>query len=232
MEHARCSRLHHLRWANRARQFFVGVCVVFLLPVPLDVQAEDLTAEQVRTALVGFLNQTQSYQADFQQTVYDANGAVVDDGSGQFWLLRPGNLRWHYKLPWERDIVATGDRIWVHDAELEQVTIRDTGEALSSTPAALLIGDTDALDEYELSGASEGMNISRLRLIPKGAGGDFAEIGLVLIRDELRQLILFDRFGQQTVIQFTDIIANAPIEAKIFEFEPPASADIIDESSL
>ncbi len=179
-----------------------------------------------------FLDGTQNYRAQFIQRVVDERGDIVEEGSGQLWLRRPGQLRWHYQLPWEREIMASDEQILMYDAELEQVTIRSAEGALKTTPAALLVGDISALDQYELSGREEADGGIAIRLRPAGAGGDFTEIGLGFRGSELTQLLLFDRFGQQTVIDFSAIQINQPLDPGIFEFEIPANADVIDESSI
>ncbi len=64
------------------------------------------------------------------------------------WLQRPGRFRWEYREPWERQIVADGDQVWMYDSELDQVTVQPAGQALQQSPAALLVGDLSALDDY------------------------------------------------------------------------------------
>jgi len=193
--------------------------------------AADMSTEQVRAVVVGFIDKTQGFSAEFNQQVFDTKGEIIDAGSGQLWLQRPGRLRWHYEQPWQRDIVATEERIWMYDAELEQVTIRNAGDALTATPAALLVGGIAELDQYDLSGIEKNGRAD-VRLKPKILRGDFTEIGLTIEADELRQILLFDRFGQRTVIDFSSSAVNQPIDPLIFEFQPPASADIIDQSDI
>jgi outer membrane lipoprotein carrier protein len=213
----------------------VLLCMTLAMIAPGLIAAE-LSAEVVRATVQNFLEATQSYQAAFEQVVTDERGAVVEEGSGTFWLNRPGQLRWHYEEPWERDIAATESKIWMYDAELEQLTIRSAAGALASTPAALLVGDIGVLDDYELAGTALDDAVpapaKSIRLKPRNSNGDFAEIGLVFVADQLRELILFDRFGQRTQIRFTDIRSNEPISASVFEIDVPDGADVIDESEL
>jgi outer membrane lipoprotein carrier protein len=195
--------------------------------------AGDLSDAEIRSTVGDFLQATQSYQAGFQQQVVATDGRIVEEGAGQFWLKRPGQLRWHYDQPWERDIAANETKIWMYDAELEQLTVRSAAGALAATPAALLVGDVDALDSYELSGSQDsGQAVTDIRLLPKDTSGDFAEIGLQFSDNLLRQLILFDRFGQRTQIEFIDIQLNQPIDAVVFEIIVPEGADVIDESEI
>lgn len=234
MARVRLSRRHHLRLIlSDLIRAWLSIAVVSFIATGWSgsLLAADMSTEQVRAVVAGFLDKTQSFSAKFNQEVFDTKGEIVDAGSGQLWLQRPGRLRWHYEQPWERDIVATEERIWMYDAELEQVTIRNAGDALAATPAALLVGGIAALDQYDLSGIEENGRAD-VRLKPKILRGDFTEIGLTIEADELRQLLLFDRFGQRTVIDFSSSVVNRPIDPLIFEFQPPASADIIDQSDI
>jgi outer membrane lipoprotein carrier protein len=198
--------------------------------------AETMSAGDVRATVGSFLDATRNYQARFEQLVTDERGLLVEEGAGTFWLKRPGNLRWHYEQPWERDIAATESRIWMYDAELEQLTIRAASGALATTPAALLIGDISVLDDYALAGQlaadADGAAQSEVTLTPLGSGGDFARIGLIFNNALLTELVLFDRFGQRTQIKFTDIRVNEPIDAVVFEIDVPDTADVIDESEF
>jgi outer membrane lipoprotein carrier protein len=234
MARVRLSRRHHhrLNLPDLIRAWLSIAVVSFIATAwSGSLLAADMSTEQVRAVVAGFLDKTQSFSAKFNQEVFDTKGELVDAGSGQLWLQRPGRLRWSYEQPWERDIVATEERIWMYDAELEQVIIRNAGDALTATPAALLVGGIAALDQYDLSGI-EASGRSDVRLKPKILRGDFTEIGLAIEADELLQLLLFDRFGQRTVIDFSSSAINEPVDPLIFEFQPPASADIIDESDI
>jgi outer membrane lipoprotein carrier protein len=212
----------------RAGTLLLGV---FVLSLPGFATAAELEPQAVHEIVADYLDATENYTAQFSQRVFDERGELVEEGSGQLWLQRPGTLRWHYELPWEREIIATQERILMYDAELEQVTIRSAEGALTATPAALLVGDIGALDRYELSGQEDADDIVAVRLRPLDNAGDFTEIGLGFVGRKLAQLLLFDRFGQKTVIDFSNIDVNAMLDPAVFDFEIPATADVIDESA-
>jgi hypothetical protein len=57
------------------------------------------------------------------------------------WPFRvPGKFRWTYDKPYYQLLVGDGEKLWVHDRDLNQVTVKTLGDALASTPAALLAG--------------------------------------------------------------------------------------------
>ena len=45
-------------------------------------------------------------------------------------LERPGRFRWQTKEPMEQLVVADGQKMWVYDVDLEQVTVKKQEKGL------------------------------------------------------------------------------------------------------
>ena len=208
------------------------IAITVLLCGLLDMaHAEDSETLEARQSIQAFLDSATRYSARFVQQLVDEEGVVLEEGSGEFWLQRPDKFRWHYAPPMERVLVSDGTRIWMHDVELEQITIRSADGTLEQTPAGLLVGSPTALDNYQLSIRERMGKQIYIGLSPKDAQSDFKDIVLGLEDNKLISLVLADRFGQQTVIQFTDIRINPPIAAALFSLEIPAGTDVIDQTA-
>jgi outer membrane lipoprotein carrier protein len=179
-----------------------------------------------------FISSTESWQANFDQQLMDEEGNVLETASGIFSLLRPNRFRWEYQMPWEQQIVADGERIWLYDVDLEQVTVRDMQGSLGSTPAALLAGDVSALNDYELVEQREDAGAVHLTLVPLDKSGDFDSVMLSFVAGELAGLELRDKLGQTTQIRFSKINATPDFNATDFAFVAPETVDVIDESAL
>src|SRR5438105_14639238 len=102
-----------------------------------------------------FLDGTRSARAQFDQKVYDRNGKLVQQSHGSFVFQRPGRFRWVYQKPADQVIVGDGQRVWIYDRQLNQVTVRKLATALGSTPAALLAGASGIEQAFALSDAGE-----------------------------------------------------------------------------
>lgn len=190
---------------------------------PLDpAEARNLVRER--------LAELQHYEADFTQVVTDGSGEQVEKATGRFWLQRPGLFRWEYLTPWPRLILSDGERIWLYDEELEQVTVRDFDGVLEQTPAALLAGRLELLDGYGVSGQRSD-DIVTIELVPEQMRADFRAIKLAYVGDTLTEMRLLDSFGQQTRISFSGINRATRPEQSRFEFVVPDGVDVIDESS-
>ena len=205
------------------------VCVMSMALVVSSGLATPLDPADARDKVRERLAQLQNYQADFAQSVTDGNGELLEESTGQFWLARPNRFRWEYQLPWPRLILSNGERIWLYDEELEQVTVRNFDGVLEQTPAALLAGRLELLDAYRVTGdCSEG--ILTVRLVPEQARADFRSIEITFADDLLTEMRLQDSFGQLTRITFASIDSNASPEDGLFDFVVPEGADVIDES--
>ncbi|MDX1654714.1 MAG: outer membrane lipoprotein chaperone LolA, partial [Candidatus Competibacteraceae bacterium] len=78
----------------------------------------------------------QSLSGDFVQQVFDADGRLLETSEGRMWMQRPERFRWDYRTPFPQLVVADGERIWLYDQELEQVTVKPMDTAMGSTPLA------------------------------------------------------------------------------------------------
>jgi outer membrane lipoprotein carrier protein len=176
-----------------------------------------------------FLRTTHSASATFEQAVYDRNRNLVQEASGRFMFLRPGRFRWIYEKPTEQLIVGDGERVWIHDPDLNQVTVRRLSKALGSTPAALLAGAGDIDSAFELSEAGEREGLEWLEARPRDREAGFERILLGMGAAGVAAMELTDHFGQTTVLRFKDMVPNPKLDAADFRFEPPAGADVLGE---
>jgi outer membrane lipoprotein carrier protein len=175
-----------------------------------------------------FLRTTQAAKADFHQTVSDKSGKVVQESRGNFSFLRPGRFRWTYAKP-PQLIVGDGERVWIHDADLNQVTVRRAARVLGATPAALLAGASDLDKSFELvdAGAKDGLEWMEARPREKESGFERIRLGLSATGVEAMELV--DHFGQTTVLRFTNMVRNPQFDAGTFRFTPPKGVDVLGE---
>ncbi|RLW66701.1 MAG: outer membrane lipoprotein carrier protein LolA, partial [gamma proteobacterium symbiont of Stewartia floridana] len=141
----------------------------------------------------------------------------------------PGQLRWEYQTPSEQLIVADGDRVWLHDIELEQVSHRSQAAVLDGTPAQLLSGTGPISQHFEINELGVESELTWVELIPKGKEAQFSSVRLALQESRLERMEMFDNFGQVTRFFFDDLQRNPPLDDALFEFEPPPLIDLIGD---
>jgi len=196
--------------------------VLFLLPFAQDSNAASLERFQ------SYLRTTQSARGDFEQKVYDKTGKLVQESRGNFAFLRPGRFRWTYVKP-PQVIVGDGDRVWIHDADLNQVTVRRASRVLGATPAALLAGASDIDKVFELTESGEQDGLEWLEAKPREKESGFERIRLGMSASGIDAMELVDHFGQTTVLRFTNLVRNPQIDPGTFRFTPPKGADVLGE---
>jgi len=175
-----------------------------------------------------FVRDVKSGHATFTQTVTSPDGAKKKSSSGSFDFARPNRFRFAYAKPFEQTIVADGEKVWIYDRDLNQVSSRRIGQALGATPAALLAGGS--LDkDFDLANlpAKDGLEWAEAR--PKAKDGAFQAVRVGFKGKDLAALEIIDSFGQQSLLRFDAFVANAPVPAETFRFTPPAGADVIEQ---
>jgi outer membrane lipoprotein carrier protein len=177
-----------------------------------------------------FFSSVESYTAKFSQVVLDESLNMLQESSGTLWIQRPNKFRWDYDIPFEQHIVGDGEKIWVHDVELEQVTVRKLGGGLGGTPALLLAGRGKLDDDFLVNNLGSQGQLEWTQLIPKNKDGGYEDIRVGFENGRIRVLEMIDGFGQTTRIALRDANENIQINARKFVFEPPPGADIVGET--
>ena len=176
-----------------------------------------------------FVRGTQSARGEFEQKVHDRGGRLTQESKGSFVFQRPGLFRWVYAKPVDQVIVGDGERVWIHDRDLNQVTVRKLSRALGSTPAALLAGSADVEKAFDLSEAGTTDGIEWLEAKPREAEAGFARVRMGFDANGLRAMELFDHFGQTTQLRFLNLVRNPKVDPSEFRFQPPKGADVLGE---
>ena len=176
-----------------------------------------------------YVRTTQGARADFEQKVYDRSAKLVQESRGSFVFLRPGRFRWTYAKPFPQVIVGDGERVWIYDEDLRQVTVRRTARALGATPAALLAGASEIEKTFELSEAGEKGGLAWLEARPRESEAGFERVRLGLGVAGVEAMELVDHFGQTTVLRFSNIARNPKFEGSEFRFTPPEGVDVLGE---
>jgi outer membrane lipoprotein carrier protein len=177
-----------------------------------------------------FMDRVQTLRANFRQDIRDGRQELVESSSGEFLFSRPGRFRWNYQQPYLRTVVADGQRLWLYEADLDQVTVRPLSAGLGETPAALLTGDKAILERFEYVSSWSGDRVQWVRLRPRSADADFESVAIAFDGERPVQLELQDRLGQQTRLVFSDVRLNDKLADDAFRFEVPEGVDVIGEA--
>jgi len=167
-----------------------------------------------------FVAGTKSARGDFTQTQVrkTSAGKPVPPSTGTFVFARPGKFIWTYQKPYEQVLQADGDTLYLYDKDLNQVTTRKLGNALGSSPAAILFGSNDLEKNFTLAEAGARDGLEWLTATPKTRDTTFEQIGIGLKDGVPQAMELKDNFGQTTLLKFTSFQRNPSLGATAFKF--------------
>jgi len=180
---------------------------------------------------LAFNTATKTATARFEQQVFDRSGKVVEKASGSFAFARPGKFRWTYEKPHKQVLVGDGAKLWIHDPDLNQVSVKRIDKAISSTPAALLAGRDDITALFTLRDAGAADGLAWVEATPRTQDTGFERVRLGLQGKTLAAMELHDSLGGRTLLRFSDLKANAAVSPDTFQFKPPPGADVLEDSS-
>lgn len=200
--------------------------LTFLSPLIAAEVDADAHAEG-RALLENFVRNIRTLQGRFEQSLVDADRQLVEESSGTLEIRRPGQFRWVYAEPYEQVLVADGLNVWSYDVDLAQVTVKPQAEVLSNTPASLLGGSSDALEQFDYIGSFTDRGTVWIRLRPKDRESGFNKVELGFNDGQLTRMLFSDNLEQTTLIALFDVLLNGDIEADRFEFCPPDDVDIV-----
>ncbi len=179
-----------------------------------------------------FLTQTKTASGEFTQRVTGASAkkdAKAQTSSGRFVFERPGKFRWIYEKPYEQVLVADGNKLFLFDKDLNQVTVKKIGAALPSSPASILFGANEFDKEFEVKDAGTREGIDWVDAKPRKKDTQFEKIQLGFKDGLPAAMQLTDSFGQTTQLTFSKVERNPKVDAQSFTFAPPAGADVLED---
>jgi len=179
-------------------------------------------------SLRAFVRDVKSGKSSFTQTVTSPDGAKQKVSSGSFSFARPNRFRFDYAKPYAQTIVSDGIKVWFHDPDLNQVTVRKMGDALGSTPVALLTG-TSIEKNFELKNQPDKDGLEWVQATPRETGGTIQYLKAGFKGKALVAVEIADSFGQRSLLKLNDLATEVALPATTFSFNIPAGADVSEQ---
>lgn len=179
-----------------------------------------------------FVATTKAAKGEFAQRqvkTVDGTSKVSNQSTGTFVFARPGKFIWTYQKPYEQLLQADGEKLYIYDKDLNQVTVKPLGNALGSSPAAILFGSNDLEKNFTLKDGGTKDGIEWLEATPKTKDTTFERIGIGLKDGVPVAMELRDTFGQVSLLSFRKFEKNPPMPATQFKFVVPKGADVFQQ---
>ncbi|WP_374604550.1 outer membrane lipoprotein chaperone LolA [Arenimonas sp.] len=168
--------------------------------------------------------------ADFEQRVHAPDGELLETSSGNLKLRAPRQFRWEVVKPFPQLIVADGTHVWIHDPDLDQVTVRIQSHEEQGSPLSVLVDPTELDRQFKVSEGGRSDGLSWLLLDPRNAQESaFESARLGFDAGALVVMEMSDGLGQRTEVRFSDWQRNPAFDAATFAFTPPRGADVVGE---
>lgn len=204
----------------------------FVMPAQAEKGGDGQSGEEAAAELASMLESYESFQSSFIQIVVNENGNRVQESRGSLKAKRPGLFYWETSEPHSQFVVSDGSKVEVYDPDLEQVTVHSLDEKVSTTPALLLSGEVDNLDEtYRVSMRSTGDNTTEFTLEPRSEDSLFVSLQLKFSGGELQEMRMEDSLSQLSVLSFEDVRLNEEVSDSAFVLEYPDGVDVIRDGA-
>lgn len=203
---------------------------VFLM-LSLNVFAEGISD------LNAFVNNVSSMSSEFSQVVLDKKGSKLQDVEGVMLFKRPNKFRWDYLKPYQNQIISDGDRLYMYDQDLRQVSINSIAKVGGSTPLLIIAGKN--IEKYftlknieSQAGDESSQNIKWVEAIPKEEGAGFSKVMLGLTENKLSVMKIVDAFEHITTISFKNAKYNVSLSDNDFLFKLPNGVDVVQNGGV
>jgi outer membrane lipoprotein carrier protein len=182
--------------------------------------------------LNAFVNNVSSMSSEFSQVVLDKKGLKLQDVEGVMLFKRPNKFRWDYLKPYQNQIISDGDRLFMYDQDLRQVSINPIAKVAGSTPLLIIAGKNIekyfTLRNIEDQVANEmNQNIKWVEAVPKEEGAGFSKVILGLTENKLSVMKIIDAFEHTTTISFKNAKYNVTLVDNDFLFKLPTGVDVV-----
>lgn len=173
-----------------------------------------------------------SLSADFEQYEIDANQNVSEKSSGKVWLKSPNQFKWEYQKPVPQLIMANGKKVWVYDADLEQVTVKQ--QRSKQNPIYVLLNKKLTEDNYtvrlEPQQNDKKQAIKWVSMTPKIPSDEIKIVWLGIKDKELTVLKLQNQMDNIVIFEFKNMKRNPQLLEGYFSFNIPEGTDVIQDT--
>ena len=187
-------------------------------------------ADSARSRMQAFSKDLKSVTADFSQSVTDANGHKGDESRGTMALEAPRQFHWETTAPYQQTIVADGQRVWVYEPDLQQVSVRSQSSEEAHSPLTVLTDLSQLDSQFTASESGERDGLVWLKLVSKAKDPEFEYAELGFSAQTLDRMLFKDQLGNTTEIRFSGWKRNPSLAAGTFKFTPPKGVDVIGDT--
>ena len=200
-----------------------------------NAQGQSLGLVTLLDGLEDKLERMNDLSADFLQIYEDPLNRTVQE-EGHLYLRRPRMMRWEYRTPEEKLFVTDGETAYLYIPSEQQVNRDRVGNTFDDRiPIMFLLGRSDLESEFTSIGLNPAGIPPRvpgtevLRMYPRRES-DVDEVVLDVdpATFDIRRLRMTYVDDSVSEFVFDRIETNTGLDRSLFEFMPPAGAEVVD----
>lgn len=176
-------------------------------------------------------NNIRTLQIDYRQEFsYSAQPSAKRVESGVLTLQKPGRMRWEYRDPARKLFLSDGKDVYFYSPatnRVERSKLKETEDM--RVPLGFLIGRLDFERDFREFRIRPVGNDHWIEATPKSAKAPYRQVDFLLTSNF--QITRLRVYGQDQSIldySFSNERLNPPVDAKLFQFQMPTGAQMIE----
>ncbi len=191
-------------------------------------------ATLVVDAIQKLYEDTQDYQASFDQVYKNKLMDETRKSSGKVYIKQPGKMRWEYTKPNKKLFVSDGKTLWVYEEEAHQVYKQPLTDSELPTAIAFLMGEGDLKKEFDYklveNEKAKAKGLLVLELVPKKPTTQYKKLlfMVVAMSHQVERTIIVDSSGNTNSMRFSKVKTNKGVKDSKFTFSMPKGATLVE----
>lgn len=187
-------------------------------------EASDPAATEILDAVHKKYNSLEAMQLEFKLTI---EGEMASEQQGKMYLK---GEQYRMELA-DQDVICNGNTVWFHLKENKEVQINNPnpdGEDFLS-PAKMLNVYSENMVGRKLEDVNEGgKTLHKIEVKPREPHEEITKLRVTIDKTskELMEVIVFTRFGDRYIFEFSELVENPKLSNTLFSFDPTQYPDI------
>jgi len=193
-------------------------------------------SSEAKEHLMAKLSKLAFFSAEFSQNILDAQGEILQQGSGTIAISKPNLVNWKTITPDETLIVSDGNTLWFYDPFIEQASAYSLAKSIHNTPILLLTSDEPQLWQQYTVIEQQGVVEKGLRFVvmPKDENSQIKKLTLTFTDTEnndvqLSEFSFQDATGQISQINLSKFNSKIKPADTLFNFSLPEGVRLEDK---
>ncbi|HON58938.1 MAG TPA: outer membrane lipoprotein carrier protein LolA [Smithella sp.] len=222
----------HIKDLRLKQVLFCFILICFFPPKDSFCQAS-LPLEGIIQNVQGAYEKTRDFKADFVQETFMKSVQKKLVEKGAMFFKKPRNILWDYSTPEVKKIVLNSRKAWLYLPKERVAYLQSSSKILQSQVLMNFFSgagkiNKDFIVRFAQPEATDSEGNYLLVLTPrqKNAGFNEARIAVDKNHFSILRFSFDDAMGNTTTLYFSNMVVNANLPQKIFEFQPPADVEV------